>query len=89
MQHDIIPAVRREKLMIERIGLGGLLALWSPAIGVAMVVPYACTVMLFQSRLVGAAVGLFFGSLVALRALFWIRKSLAQLRERHRRLQED
>jgi hypothetical protein len=79
------PAIKREKLMIEQIGLGGLLALWSPAVVMAIAIPYLCGIIVFQSRVVGAAAGLIIGSLVGARAVFWVRKSLAQLRKKRRR----
>ena len=78
-----LPAIRREKLIIERIGLGGLIALWSMAVVVAIEIPYLCSWALFRSRTVGVIAGLAFGGLVAARATFRIRANLAQLRKRH------
>ncbi|MBI3866547.1 MAG: hypothetical protein HY290_32090 [Planctomycetia bacterium] len=68
--------------MIERIGLGGLLALWSPAVVVAFVVPYLCGLAVFKSHAVGAVAATLCGGLVAARAVFWIKNSLAQWRKR-------
>jgi hypothetical protein len=81
---QVVPAIKREKLMIERIGLAGLLALWLAATSVACLVPIAIGVVVFHSLPVGLVGGVIVAVPVAARAVFRIRRSLAQWRQRHR-----
>ena len=82
---DFIPAVRREKLLIDRIGLAGLILLWLPAIAVAAIVPMAIGVYVFRSLPLGIVGSAVLSLPVAARAVYRIRANLAQWRQRHRR----
>jgi hypothetical protein len=82
---QFVPAIKREKLMIERIGLAELLALWLAATSVACLVPIFIGVVVFHSLPIGLIGGAVVAAPVAARAVFRIRRSLAQWRQRHRR----
>jgi len=86
---QFIPAIKREKLMIERIGLTGLLALWLAATAVACLVPIVIGVVVLHSLPIGLIGGVIVATPVAARAVFRIRRSLAQWRQRHRRADRE
>lgn len=81
---EIVPAIRREKLMIERISLVSLVGLWSMATVVALVVSYVCVMALTRNIAASIAAGVVVGGIVAARGAFWIRKSVMQWRRRYK-----
>jgi hypothetical protein len=82
----VVPAIKREKLMIEKIGLAGLLFLWLNALAVSFFVPFLCGHLLSQNLWIGILAGTLASAAVGARAVYRIRGSLRQWKERHHRL---
>jgi hypothetical protein len=83
------PAIKREKLVIEKIGLAGLLFLWMNALSVSFVVPLVCGLALFHSLWIGILAGTLVSAAVGARAVYRIRWSIRQWQVRHRRLARE